>query len=74
MEAGWPSASLLITAVWYIPGGPLPDVGHAILTVTTDKGDFILDNRNDDIKDYRKTGYKFVMRQSQTGHGWDRVD
>lgn len=40
--------------------------GHAVLTVTTDGGDFILDNRRDEILRWDQTDYKFLKRQSQT--------
>ena len=40
--------------------------GHAVLTVVTDQGDFILDNQNEDILLWSKTGYRFVKRQSQS--------
>jgi predicted transglutaminase-like cysteine proteinase len=39
--------------------------GHAVLTVKTDKGEFILDNQNADIVLWSDTGYRFVKRQSQ---------
>ena len=37
-----------------------------MLTVKTDKGEFILDNQNEDILLWSETGYRFVKRQSQT--------
>ena len=40
--------------------------GHAVLTVKTDKGEFILDNQNPEILLWSETGYHFVKRQSQT--------
>ncbi len=40
MQAGWPREALLITVVRDKRGD-----GHAVLTVKTDKGDFILDNQ-----------------------------
>ena len=40
--------------------------GHAILTVKTDRGEFILDNQTDQILLWADTGYRFVKRQSQT--------
>jgi predicted transglutaminase-like cysteine proteinase len=40
--------------------------GHAVLTVTTDNGDFILDNRRDEILRWDQTEYKFLKRQSQS--------
>jgi predicted transglutaminase-like cysteine proteinase len=39
--------------------------GHAVLTVTTSNGDFILDNRRDEILRWDATNYKFLKRQSQ---------
>jgi predicted transglutaminase-like cysteine proteinase len=38
--------------------------GHAVLTVVTDRGDFILDNQTDAIMGWEQTGYRFVERQS----------
>jgi predicted transglutaminase-like cysteine proteinase len=38
--------------------------GHAILTVVTDRGDFILDNQTDTIMGWEQTGYRFIERQS----------
>lgn len=60
MEAGWPREALLITVVRDKKGE-----GHAVLTVRTDKGDFILDNQAEDILLWSDTGYRFVKRQSQ---------
>jgi len=39
--------------------------GHAVLTVKTDKGEFVLDNQNEDVLLWSETGYRFVKRQSQ---------
>jgi predicted transglutaminase-like cysteine proteinase len=61
IAAGWPRAALLITVV-----RDKKDEGHAVLTVKTDKGDFILDNQNEDVLLWSETGYRFVKRQSQT--------
>ena len=61
MQAGWPREALLITVVRDKHGD-----GHAILTVKTDKGEFILDNQNDQILLWSDTGYRFVKRQSQS--------
>jgi predicted transglutaminase-like cysteine proteinase len=60
MEAGWPREALLITVVRDKRGD-----GHAVLTVKTDKGDFILDNQAEDVLLWSDTGYRFVKRQSQ---------
>ena len=39
--------------------------GHAVLTVKTDRGEFVLDNQNEDVLLWSETGYRFVKRQSQ---------
>lgn len=61
VAAGWPREALLITVVRE-PNGD----GHAVLTVKTDKGDFILDNQNAAILHWSETAYRFVKRQSQS--------
>jgi predicted transglutaminase-like cysteine proteinase len=61
IQAGWPREALLVTVVRDKKGE-----GHAVLTVTTDKGDYVLDNQNEDILLWWKTGYHFVKRQSQS--------
>jgi predicted transglutaminase-like cysteine proteinase len=61
MQAGWPREALLMTVVFDQEGN-----GHAILTVKTNKGDFILDNLRSDIRLWSRTGYQFLMRQSQS--------
>jgi len=61
IEAGWPREALLITVVRDKKGD-----GHAVLTVKTDKGDYILDNQAENILLWWETGYRFVKRQSQS--------
>lgn len=61
ISAGWPREALLITVV-----RDKKDEGHAVLTVKTDKGDFILDNQKEDVLLWSETGYRFVKRQSQS--------
>jgi predicted transglutaminase-like cysteine proteinase len=60
IEKGVPRQALLMTIV-----RDHNDQGHAILTVKTNKGDFILDNLTDDIRPWEMTGYRFIKRQSQ---------
>jgi len=60
IDAGWPRQALLLTVVRDKKGD-----GHAVLTVKTDRGDFILDNQESRIKGWTETGYKFVKRQSE---------
>ena len=38
--------------------------GHAVLTARTVAGDFILDNKTDEVKLWSKTPYHYLMRQS----------
>jgi predicted transglutaminase-like cysteine proteinase len=60
MQAGWPRSALLVTVVRDERGD-----GHAVLTVKTDRGEFILDNQNEQILLWSNTKYRFVKRQSQ---------
>jgi predicted transglutaminase-like cysteine proteinase len=57
---GVPADELLITVLL-----DEKNEGHAVLTVVTDKGDFILDNRHNDILRWDHTPYTFLKRQSQ---------
>lgn len=59
IKAGFPSQTLLITVVRDQKGD-----GHAVLTVKTDRGDFVLDNQVGKILAWKDTGYKFIKRQS----------
>ena len=61
IQSGWPREALLVTVV-----RDSKDDGHAVLTVTTNKGDYVLDNQNEDILLWSETGYRFVKRQSQS--------
>ncbi len=61
IDAGWPREALLITVVRDKKGE-----GHAVLTVKTDKGEFVLDNQNENVVAWTETGYRFVKRQSQS--------
>jgi predicted transglutaminase-like cysteine proteinase len=60
IQAGWPRQALLITVVRDQRGD-----GHAVLTVKTDKGEFILDNQVEEVLLWSETSYRFVKRQSQ---------
>lgn len=44
---------------------------HAVLTVTTDRGDLVLDNLNDSVKPWTAVDYQWLQRQdSEGGFGW----
>jgi predicted transglutaminase-like cysteine proteinase len=57
---GWPVSSLLITVV-----RDEKQEGHAVLTVATDMGDLILDNKTDLIRPFTDTSYTYYKRQSR---------
>lgn len=68
MKRGWPASTLLLTVVTV--GGE----GHVVLTASTDRGDIILDNRTDALRDWTNVRYNFFARQSQSVHGkWERI-
>ena len=60
IERGFPRQALLMTIVRDLNGE-----GHAILTVETDRGDFVLDNLSPDVRPWNATGYQFFKRQAQ---------
>ena len=59
-KLGFDSGALLITVVL-----DEKNEGHAVLTVATEQGDYVLDNRRNDILLWADTGYTFLKRQSQ---------
>ncbi|TGQ74583.1 MAG: transglutaminase [Mesorhizobium sp.] len=56
---GMSLADLLITVVRKSDGE-----GHSVLTVRTDKGDYVLDNLTNKVKAWDQTGYRFLKRQA----------
>lgn len=67
-KRGWPASTLLLTVATY------RGIGHTVLTVRTDKGDFILDNLNNSVKNWSRTPYRYFARQSQSETGrWMRI-
>jgi predicted transglutaminase-like cysteine proteinase len=56
---GFARSALLITVVL-----DEKNEGHAVLTVATDEGDFILDNRRNEIRRWSDVGYTYLKRQS----------
>jgi len=64
MQRGWPASSLLITVVIQ-PSGE----GHAVLTVRTDKADYVLDNLSNKILRWNQTPYTYLKRQSAKHSG-----
>lgn len=69
IERGFSPANLLITVVLQ-PNGE----GHAVLTVRTDYGDYVLDNMRGDVRRWSETGYTFIKRQSSEHAGrWTKL-
>lgn len=69
-EKGFSLADLLITVVRK-PDGE----GHAVLTVRTSDGDYILDNLTDDVKLWTDTSYTFLKRQASFNTGrWVTIE
>ncbi|PDT80955.1 transglutaminase-like cysteine peptidase [Sinorhizobium sp. BJ1] len=64
IESGFSPADLLITVVLQQNGD-----GHAVLTVRTDRGDFILDNMRSKVLLWSETEYTFLKRQSSENAG-----
>ncbi|QDZ00835.1 transglutaminase-like cysteine peptidase [Nitratireductor mangrovi] len=70
MRAGVPSGNLLITVVRQ-PNGD----GHAVLTVNTSYGDFVLDNLEPRVLVWTDTEYRYLKRQSARHAGaWVSID
>lgn len=44
--------------------------GHAVLTIRTNRGDFVLDNKVGAVLPWFETGYQFIKRESQDRLGW----
>ena len=61
IQSGWPREALLVTVVLDKQGE-----GHAVLMVSSNQGDYVLDNQSSDILLWSETGYRFVKRQSRS--------
>ena len=61
IQKGWPKNTLLITVL-----RDENNDGHAVLTVVTDMGDLILDNKVGLIRPWSDTPYTYYLRQSRS--------
>jgi predicted transglutaminase-like cysteine proteinase len=59
-KLGFARSALLITVVL-----DEKSEGHAVLTLRTDEGDFVLDNRRNEIRRWSDLDYVFLKRQSE---------
>lgn len=64
LGAGWPSGALRIATT-----RTESDSGHAVLVVTTSKGDLVLDKRTNIVKPWFATGLRWLKIQSRTIRG-----
>ena len=70
MQFGISPSNLLITVVRK-PDGE----GHAVLTVRTDRGDFVLDNLVESVKNWAETDYTYLKRQAVNNTGcWVSIE
>lgn len=70
MQAGWNPFDLKVTICM-----TELNEGHAVLSIDTDKGTYILDNRYPELKTFKQLaniGYKFIKRQS--GTNWVKIE
>lgn len=66
VAAGWPTSTLLMAVVFDEVGD-----GHAVLLAHTEQGDFVLDNKTDEIRRWYETAYQYVKRQDENDpHRW----
>ena len=63
IERGWPASALSITV-----GATSQGEAHAVLTVSTSQGQYVLDNLTSAILSPAQTGHVFHARQA--GRGW----
>lgn len=65
---GWPDAALRLATCLDETGS-----GHAVLTIDTEQGTYVLDNRTPEILPWAEVtarGYRWVNRQAVDGPGW----
>ncbi|KAB7784231.1 transglutaminase-like cysteine peptidase [Methylorubrum populi] len=63
--AGLPRRAMRMTVVIDEKGE-----GHAVLTLVTDRGDYILDNKTNAVMAWHETGYVFIKREGQDALAW----
>lgn len=69
LSAGWPSGALRIAT-----GITREGIGHAVLIVTTSKGDLVLDNRTNIVKPWFATDLRWGKIQSpEDPRRWSRL-
>ncbi|MGB3812669.1 MAG: transglutaminase-like cysteine peptidase [Shinella sp.] len=70
IQKGFAAGDLLITVVRK-PDGE----GHAVLTLRTTEGDYVLDNLNNEVKLWKQTPYRYLKRQASFHAGrWVSIE
>ena len=70
IERGFSAGDLLVTVVRK-PDGE----GHAVLTLRTAEGDYVLDNLEDEVLAWTDTPYRYLKRQSSENSGrWVTIE
>jgi predicted transglutaminase-like cysteine proteinase len=64
-ESGLPRRAMRMTVVIDEKGE-----GHAVLTLITDRGDYVLDNKTSAVTAWHETGYVFIKREGQDALAW----
>ena len=69
LDAGLPAAALRLAVVI-----TSSQERHAILTIATDRGDFVMDNFSDEVRPWTDVNYKWLERQDpKTPWRWDML-
>jgi predicted transglutaminase-like cysteine proteinase len=70
LAMGLPEGALRVAVVYSAAVGR-----HAVLTVATDKGDYVLDNMTSDVRPWTETSYVWIERQDSTKpSGWTSLN
>jgi len=68
MALGWPRADLRIATCWDETGGY-----HAVLTVDTDHGCYVLDNRQPGLVPWAQLPYRWDKRELPGNRQWEAI-
>lgn len=68
VELGWPRQDLRLATCWCEDGGY-----HAVLTVDTDRGVYVLDNRQDSVVPWSRLPYRWHLREVPGHSAWETI-
>jgi len=69
LDLGWPVEALRLAVCVDEQGG-----GHAVLTVDTDQGVYVLDNRARFVEPWAALPYRWIKRQAAGGRDWVSIE